>query len=120
MSNVLRYKNYAARVEFDAEDGVFFGRVAGIEDGVTFHADTVKGLNAAFREAVDDYLETCTRIGKNPDRPYSGQVYLRVDPAVHARVAIAAKLSGKSINQLGEEALLAAIGKILPEQAGAA
>lgn len=105
MSDVLTYKGYSARVEFDAEDRLFFGRLAGIEDGVGFHADSVDGLEAAFREAVDDYLETCARVGKSPDRPYSGKVMLRIDPSLHARVAVAAQLAGKSINQFGEEAL---------------
>jgi predicted HicB family RNase H-like nuclease len=108
MSNVLRHKGYAARVEFDAEDRVFFGRIAGIVDGVGFHADTVDGLVAAFEEAVDDYLDTCAAVGKVPDKPYSGKLMLRVDPNLHARAALAAQLAGKSLNQFGEEALRAA------------
>ena len=57
MSDILSYKGYQARVEFDADDRIFLGRVAGIKDGVGFHADTVNDLIAAFHEAVDDYLE---------------------------------------------------------------
>ena len=59
MSNVLSHRSYRARVEFDAEDGLFFGRIAGIRDGVSFHADSVPALVQAFQEAVDDYVETC-------------------------------------------------------------
>jgi len=110
MNNVLRYKGYSARVEFDPDDLIFFGRIAGIEDGIGFHADTVTGLVAAFEEAVDDYLETCAKIGKEPERAYSGKVLLRLDPAVHARLAKAAALTGKSINQIGEEAITRALG----------
>jgi predicted HicB family RNase H-like nuclease len=105
MTNILRRKGYAARVEFDAGDGIFFGRIAGIEDGVGFHSDTVPGLVAAFEEAVDDYLETCAAVGKPPEKPYSGKMMLRVSPEVHAKAALAAKLAGKSLNQFGEEAL---------------
>lgn len=105
MTNILKHKGYFARVEFDADDRIFFGRVAGIEDGVGFHADTVDGLVAAFEDAVDDYLETCEHAGKAPDKPYSGVVYLRVDPSIHAEAAIAAHLAGVSLNQFGEEAL---------------
>ena len=114
MTNVLRHKGYFARVEFDADDRIFFGRIAGIEDGVGFHADTVDGLVAAFEEAVDDYLETCERIGKAPDKPYSGVVYLRVDPNTHAEAAIAAHLAGMSLNQFGEEALRRAAKELIP------
>ena len=108
MTNILRHKGYSARVEFDADDRIFFGRLAGIADGVGFHADTVGGLVAAFEDAVDDYLETCARIGKKPDKPYSGKLMLRVDPSVHAKAALAAQLAGKSLNQFSEEALRAA------------
>ena len=105
MTNVLRHKGYSARVEFDAEDRIFFGRIAGIADGVGFHADTVDGLVAAFQEAVEDYLETCAKLGRAPGKPYSGKLMLRVDPNVHAKAVIAARLAGKSLNQFGEEAL---------------
>ena len=99
------YKGYAAKVEFDPDDVIFFGKIAGIRDGVGFHADNVKDLIQAFHEAVDDYIETCARVGKEPQKPYSGNLMLRVDPAVHSKVALAAELSGKSLNQWGEEAL---------------
>ena len=59
MTNTMSYKGYSARIEYDDDDGIFTGRVAGIRDGVGFHADTVGGLREAFYEAVEDYLETC-------------------------------------------------------------
>lgn len=79
--------------------------VAGIKDGIGFHADTVTKLEAAFREAVDDYIETCAKIGKAPEKPYSGKLMFRVPPEVHARAALAATVSGKSLNQWAKEAL---------------
>ncbi|MFT2211351.1 type II toxin-antitoxin system HicB family antitoxin [Rhizobium giardinii] len=103
--NVLSYKGYSARIEFDAEDEIFFGKLAGITDGVGFHADTVEGLKAAFHEAVDDYIETCATVGKDPQKPYSGKMMFRVDPEVHAQAAKAAELSGKSLNQWAAEVL---------------
>jgi predicted HicB family RNase H-like nuclease len=102
---VVTYRGYSARVEFDAEDEIFTGRLAGIRDSVGFHADTVADLKLAFHEAVDDYLATCARIGKEPQKPYSGKMMFRVDPDLHRRAAIAAELSGKSLNQWAEEAL---------------
>jgi predicted HicB family RNase H-like nuclease len=103
--NTLTYKGYSARVEFDDDDGLFFGRLAGITDGVHFHGETVEELRKAFREAVDGYVETCARIGKTPQRPYSGQLMVRINPEVHARAALAAELSGKSLAKWTEERL---------------
>lgn len=109
MSNVMTYKGYSARIEYDDEDGILFGQIAGIRDGVGFHADTVEGLRAAFHEAVDDYLETCAKVGKEPQKPYSGKVMFRVSPELHRKAALAAELAGKSLNQWAEEALARAV-----------
>jgi predicted HicB family RNase H-like nuclease len=111
MTNVMTYKGYSARVDYDDEDGILFGRIAGIRDGVGFHAETVDDLRRAFREAVDDYLATCARIGKEPQKPYSGRVMFRISPEVHRRAALAAELSGKSLNQWAEDVLADALSK---------
>ena len=110
MMNMMTYKGYSARIEFDDEDEIFFGRLAGIRDGVGFHADTVADLRAAFHEAVDDYVATCARIGKPPQRAYSGQVMFRIAPETHRKAALAAELAGKSLNQWAEEVLARAAG----------
>ncbi|MCE8471800.1 type II toxin-antitoxin system HicB family antitoxin, partial [Rhodovulum sulfidophilum] len=96
MKNVMSYKDYSARVEYDDEDGIFAGRIAGIEDVVGFHAESVTELKAAFQEAVDDYLEICAQTGKAPQKPYSGRVMFRVSPEVHRKAALAAELAGVS------------------------
>jgi len=99
MKNAMTYKGYAARIEFDAEDRIFFGRLTGIRDIVTFHGETVDALEAAFKEAVDDYLSTCAKLGNDPNKPYSGKLTLRIPPSVHAVIATAAETSGKSLNK---------------------
>ncbi|MDN2582488.1 type II toxin-antitoxin system HicB family antitoxin [Aquibium sp. ELW1220] len=110
MNNVMTFKGYSARIEYDDEDGILFGQIAGIRDGVGFHADNVEALRTAFHEAVDDYLETCARIGKEPQKPYSGKMMFRVSPEVHRKAALAAELSGKSLNQWAEEVIDRAAG----------
>ena len=103
--NSMSHRGYLAVIEYDDEDGLFFGRLAGIRDGVGFHGETVDELREAFREAVDDYIETCAKIGKTPQKPYSGQLMVRVDPQVHADAALAAELAGKSLAKWTEEKL---------------
>lgn len=99
MKNAMTYKNYTARIEFDSQDRIFFGRLAGIRDIVTFHGKTVDELEAAFEEAVDDYLAVCTKLGDDPNKPYSGKLTLRIPQSVHAAIATAAETSGKSLNK---------------------
>lgn len=105
MSNSMTYKGYAARIDYDDDDGIFVGHIAGIRDRVGFHANTVDDLRAAFHEAVDDYIETCEKIGKEPQKAYSGKMMFRVSPEIHRKAVLAAELEGKSLNQWAEDVL---------------
>lgn len=105
--SVMIYRGYAARIEFDAEDELFVGRIAGINDVIGFHAETTQGLKIAFHDAVEGYLDLCAKLGKEPERVYSGKLMLRVKPELHQQLAVRSQVSGRSINQIGEEALAA-------------
>ena len=96
--NTMTYKGFAARVEYSEEDGCFVGHIVGIRDVIGFHGESVAALRAAFGEAVDDYLKTCKKLKQEPNRPYSGQFRLRLDPGLHARAAMVAETRGKSLN----------------------
>nr|WP_245435249.1 type II toxin-antitoxin system HicB family antitoxin [Rhizobium sophoriradicis] len=71
--NIMAYNGYHARIEFDAEGDVFFSRIAGISDVIGFHGDSVAELKKAFHEAVNDYLETCRKIGNELSDPIPGR-----------------------------------------------
>lgn len=107
--NTMTYKGYAARIEYSDDDQCLIGHVAGINDVVGFHGESVAELRTAFEEAVEDYLLTCEKLNRAPQRPYSGRLMLRVSPEVHAAVAAAAQVSGKSINQWAAEAFARAV-----------
>jgi len=104
----LEYRGYTARVTFDARDDVFVGRVLGVRDIISFHADTVADLHKEFQISIDDYLAYCKEEGISPDRQVSGRMMLRVTPQVHAAALVAAKSAGKSLNQWAGEVLEAA------------
>lgn len=106
--SAMSYKGQTARIEFSQADNLFVGRLLGITDVVGFHADNVTGLHAAFEDAVDDYLETCAKIGKAPQTVASGKLMLRVAPEVHSAALIAAQASGISLNQWAAKVLQAA------------
>lgn len=107
--NVMSYKDYSARIEYSDEDKCFVGHLAGIRDVVGFHGESVAELKSAFEAAVDDYLATCAKLQRAPQRPYSGKLLLRIDPGVHAKAAMLAEAEGKSLNAWALEALQRAI-----------
>ena len=106
--DTMDYKGYRGTVRYAAEDRVLHGRILGIEDVVNFEGADVEELEKAFHEAVDDYLALCERLGRDPDREYSGRIPLRIDAALHRRVAIAADSAAKSVNSWIADALEAA------------
>ncbi|WP_200627464.1 type II toxin-antitoxin system HicB family antitoxin [Pseudomonas sp. LAM2023] len=99
----MRYKGYAARIEYDERDDIFVGRVLGMRDIISFHAGSVPELHEAFRDALEDYLADCAEQGITPEKPASGKIMLRIRPEVHAAASIAACAAGKSLNQWADE-----------------
>ncbi|MEN4824904.1 type II toxin-antitoxin system HicB family antitoxin [Pseudomonas sp. P39-UII1] len=99
----MRYRGYAARIEYDERDDIFVGRVLGMRDIISFHASSVPELHEAFSEALEDYLADCAEQGITPEKPASGKVMLRIRPEVHAAASIAARAAGKSLNQWADE-----------------
>jgi predicted HicB family RNase H-like nuclease len=107
--NTMTYQGYTARIEYSEEDECFVGHIAGIRDVIGFHGESVAELRTAFAEAVEDYLETCEKVGRTPQKPYSGKVLLRIDPALHARAAALAEAQGKSLNAWTQEQIQKAV-----------
>ena len=69
----MHYKGYFARIEYSDEDVCFVGHISGIHDIVGFHGESVVGLRVAFEEAVDDYLDACKNVGREPQKSDSGE-----------------------------------------------
>jgi predicted HicB family RNase H-like nuclease len=105
MKNVLEHKGYTGTVEFSAVDEVFFGKINGIRDVVTFEADTVSKLKKAFRDAVEDYIETCSAVGKEPDKEFKGSFNVRIKPKLHRLAVIKSSAMKISLNQFVEQVI---------------
>lgn len=105
MSNLKAYKGYTATLEVDAEAGLIHGRVLGLRDVVSFDVERPREVVTAFKEAVDDYLDYCRKLGREPEKPYSGTFVVRMTPEEHRTLALAAAHEGYSINAFVKEAV---------------
>jgi predicted HicB family RNase H-like nuclease len=94
----MTYKGYSGSVEYSAPDRVFHGKLIGITDIITFEGTSVEELERDFRDAVDDYLASCSEQGMEPQKPYSGKFVLRLSPEVHQDASIAARRAYSSMN----------------------
>ena len=101
----MTYKGYTARIEFDSRDDIFWGKVLGIVDSITFEGDTVAALTQDFHSAIDFYLKDCAESGRPPQKSASGKLMLRVPPEVHGAALVAAKAAGTSLNQWAAKVL---------------
>ena len=105
MDNTIKYHDYIGSVEYSADDECFYGRVLGLNDLVTFEGTSVKELKNAFRDAIEDYLEICSRQGKEPEKPYKGSFNIRINPALHRQAAQYAAAQGLTLNKFVEQAI---------------
>ena len=109
---MMEYKGYRAAVVYDDEAGIFHGEVVDTRDVITFEGTSVEQLQKEFRFSIDDYLTVCAERGRQPDKPFSGKIPLRVPQEVHRAAAAAAKGAGKSLNAwLTETVEQAALGR---------
>jgi hypothetical protein len=67
--NYFIYKNYFGSTRYSEEDEVYNGKILGISDLVTYESKNLLKLKIEFEKSVDDYIETCLTINKNPDFP---------------------------------------------------
>jgi len=106
MDNILKYKNFIATVKYSEEDESFIGRLEGINSVVSFEGQSVEELKSAFHEAVESYLDFCHRKRiTDIQKSYTGIFNVRINPDMHRRAAITAKLHGKTLNSFVKEAI---------------
>lgn len=107
--SILEYKGYHTTIEFDIEALVLRGKIEGINDFINFESDNPKTIEQEFHTAVDEYLEFCQEVGKEPDKEYKGTFNIRIHPDLHKKVALLALKNGESLNNTVEKAIQAYI-----------
>ena len=105
MKDILQYKDFIGSVHFNADDEIFFGKVEGIDDLVSFEGNTVSELKKAFEEAVDDYVVICKENGKKIEKSYKGSFNVRITPEIHKKAKLLSVMQGISLNQFIQKAV---------------
>lgn len=108
---LLKYKGYFGSYEASIEDNCMYGKLEFINSLVSFEGETVQKLEAAFKDAVDSYLDTCRCKGVVPEKPLKGSFNVRVGQERHVAAAVVAKEIGKNLNQFVSIAIDEAVKK---------
>ena len=101
MTDRLVFEDFIGSVHFSSSDDIFYGKLEGIPDLVTFEGSSVEELKKAFQEAVLDYKELC----ENNKRSFKGSFNVRIDPKLHELAFIKATKEGLSLNQFVQQTL---------------
>ena len=96
---LMEYNGYHASIEYDNEDRLFIGSVIGIADSLNFHGYSVNELEENFRQSIDNYIELCKKMGKDPEKEYRGSINIRLTPNLHKSAALYSAEDHISINQ---------------------
>lgn len=95
---------YPKFVEWSEEDGCFLGRCPLLFSGGV-HGDDESDVYRELCETAEEWVEILHKDGATLPKPkrssdYSGKFMVRVDPAIHQRLALKAVTTGESLNQI--------------------
>ncbi len=105
----MEYQGYQGTIEAELESGTLYGKVAHIRDLITYEASTLPELEKEFHFSVDEYLQDCKQLGKEPDKPYKGVFNVRVSPELHRALAMRAQSSHMKLNEYVKDVLSHAV-----------
>jgi len=107
LMDILRHKGYEGTAEIDMDRYVCRGKILFINDLIIYEASSTAELQHAFEAAVDDYLDTCVELGREPQKPLKGLFNVRVSPEIYRLCALRAKTDGITLNDVAARALTA-------------
>ena len=105
MSNTITYKNYTGTVEYYSEDKIFYWKIAMIDDLITFEADNVSDLEKEFKKSVEEYVKTCNKLWKKPEKEFKWIFNVRIKWNLHKQAYANAIKENISLNKYVERAL---------------
>ena len=90
-NNILEYKGYHTKIEFDSENFLLRGKIEGINDLVNFECEDIKNIEKEFHEAVDE--------------EYKGTFNVRISPELHKQLVTMSMKNGDTLNASVEKAI---------------
>lgn len=105
MSQMMEYKGYCGSVKYSNEDGLLHGKIEFIRDLIAYQGKSVIEIERNFKGSVDDYLLTCKKVKKEPDRPFKGSFNIRMPEDLHRDAYFYAVNNNISLNEVVTKAV---------------
>ena len=84
---------------------VFYGKIEGINDLITFEGANVDELEEAFKYMVEEHIKDCKKEGIPVEKSYKGSLNVRLSPELHKKAFRFAVEEGVSLNQFIQQAV---------------
>lgn len=95
---LLSYKGFHGTVDYSLEDKILYGKVIDTRSLISYEGKTIEELTADFKDAVDDYLSMCEEHNETPEKSFTGNFNVRIDPQLHRELAIYSESHHQSLN----------------------
>ena len=107
--NTITHKDFIGKFNFVEDEDIFYGKIEGISDLVTFEGTSVTELKESFIEAVDDYILLCKEANKDPYKSFKGTFNIRISSDLHRKAAMTAAKVNLNLNQFVQKAIESAV-----------
>lgn len=105
-NQIFEYKGYIGSIEADVVCSCLHGKILYINDLISYEAETIPELKKQFEESVDDYIQTCKELGREPQKSFSGTFNVRPGPELHRAAVIEMQKRGMgSLNEFVKYAI---------------
>jgi len=111
MKNTLIYKEFIGTVSYSSDDRIFYGKIEGIDDLITFEGTSVEELESAFKFMIDQHIADCEKEGKPAEKSYKGVFNIRISPKLHKKASHVALKKGITLNKMIKLALEKELGE---------
>ena len=105
MKDILTHKEFIGSVHFSTDDRLFYGKIEGINDLITFEGSTVDELEQGFRMMVEEHIKDCLEEKVPAEKSYKGSLNVRLNPELHRKASRVAMLKNISLNQFIQKAV---------------
>jgi predicted HicB family RNase H-like nuclease len=100
----IEYKGYIASLEYSQEEKSYMGDLLGTKHMLYFTGATLEEAQKNFHDLLDDYLDYCKELGKEPEPPPT-KFTLNATPDSYAIAKQGAAQNGIEMHEYVDQAL---------------
>jgi len=112
MKKTMKHEGFLGSVETSFEDNCLHGEILYINDKIIYEGSTPAELKQEFIKAVDDYIEVCGELNRQPNKPFSGSFNVRIPISLHEQASKKAYICDMKLNEFVKEAISEKVDKV--------